>query len=136
VDTPSLCGRVKETQGWDLEVRISEHHIKHNACRKCREMYLKLVAAEKFYDRVYDLLVEIGAPADAKADFLQYFMADRAISEWRFQGKLGFGGKFWRSARGHEITCYNEDSSKGRDELIARTNRRINELVAELLGGA
>ena len=36
IDTPSLCGLIK--QGWDLQVGLTEHHIKH-ACPKCREIY-------------------------------------------------------------------------------------------------
>ena len=36
IDTPSLCGRV--TQGWDLEVEITEHHLEH-ACERCVQLY-------------------------------------------------------------------------------------------------
>ena len=44
IDTPSLCGRVQpppKSNGWDLEVRITEHHLSH-ACPKCVEEYRKL----------------------------------------------------------------------------------------------
>jgi len=40
IDTPSLCGRVKQRQGWDLDVEISEHHLRH-ACKDCVEEYLR-----------------------------------------------------------------------------------------------
>jgi hypothetical protein len=33
IDADSLCGRVKQGKGWDLEVRITEHHLKHNTCK-------------------------------------------------------------------------------------------------------
>ncbi len=47
VDTASFCGRVKPSgekggNGWDLKVRITEHHLKH-CCPKCREEYLAAV---------------------------------------------------------------------------------------------
>lgn len=44
IDTPSLCGRVNPpptSNGWDLEVRITEHHLSH-ACPKCVEEYRKM----------------------------------------------------------------------------------------------
>jgi hypothetical protein len=35
-DTLSLCGR---KVSWDLEVELTEHHLTHNACKKCLETY-------------------------------------------------------------------------------------------------
>lgn len=35
-DTPSLCGR---DVAWDLEVRLTLHHLQNNACPKCAERY-------------------------------------------------------------------------------------------------
>lgn len=46
VDTPSLCGRVKERQGWDLDVEITEHHLGH-ACPTCVAAYR---VAQRFGD--------------------------------------------------------------------------------------
>lgn len=37
VDTPSLCGRVKEKMGWDLEIPFGVNHPK--ACPGCIERY-------------------------------------------------------------------------------------------------
>lgn len=39
ITTPSLCGHVKLTYGWDLSVPIDEYHLEH-ACRTCVEAYL------------------------------------------------------------------------------------------------
>lgn len=39
VDTASLCGHVPEGNGWDLKVRLTEHHLQHNACKKCLAAY-------------------------------------------------------------------------------------------------
>ena len=53
IDTPSLCERVRpfgdKTKtnpgggGWDLNVRISPHHLEH-CCPKCAEDYRKVGA--------------------------------------------------------------------------------------------
>jgi len=43
VDTPSLCGRVEAGRGWDLAVRMTEHHLNENACPKCLPKYRELV---------------------------------------------------------------------------------------------
>lgn len=45
IDTPSLCERVRAGHGWDLEVRITEHHLSH-ACPKCVEEYRKVQSGE------------------------------------------------------------------------------------------
>ena len=37
IDTPSLCGRVK--QGWDLDVEINEFHLMKNTCQDCLKVY-------------------------------------------------------------------------------------------------
>lgn len=39
IDTASLCGRVPAHKGWDLNVRLTEHHLTHNTCKKCLELY-------------------------------------------------------------------------------------------------
>jgi len=39
VDTPSLCGHVRQPfGGWDLNVRITEGHLAHS-CPKCVAIY-------------------------------------------------------------------------------------------------
>ena len=41
IDSPSLCGLVTpEKGGWDLRVRISEHHLDH-ACPACVREYVR-----------------------------------------------------------------------------------------------
>lgn len=46
IDTPSLCGRVPARNGWDLEVRITEHNLGQNACKACVEKYRWLVSQD------------------------------------------------------------------------------------------
>jgi hypothetical protein len=47
IDTPSLCGHVPAGKGWDLEVRITEHHLNANVCSACAQKYKGLVADSK-----------------------------------------------------------------------------------------
>lgn len=134
VDTPSLCGRVRVGQGWDLQVRITEHHLDKNTCKACLAKYRDLMRLPALYGRVYHVLVELaGADPAAEADFVRYFAEateDQPPREWRFQGKFGSGGKLHKVPHGHEVTCYPEDLDRGgRGELL----RVVNEALA-LLG--
>ena len=38
IDTPSLCGHVKAHGGWDINVKITEHHLGHS-CSECVKAY-------------------------------------------------------------------------------------------------
>jgi hypothetical protein len=38
IDSPSLCKRVDAGKGWDLEARITQHHLNH-ACPTCVAEY-------------------------------------------------------------------------------------------------
>ena len=40
IDTESLCGHVK--RGWDLDVKITEHHLGHT-CKECVRLYKEQV---------------------------------------------------------------------------------------------
>ena len=78
---------------------------------------------------VFDILVEeAGASPGLRDDFV--FHQRRGCREFRFQGKLGFGGKFWnwRGVRLH-VNCYPEDLTDERAEIIQRTDARLNQLT-------
>lgn len=45
ITTPSLCGHVRMTYGWDLRVKIDEHHLTH-ACSECVTVYRKETATD------------------------------------------------------------------------------------------
>ena len=82
----------------------------------------------EFYDRVFNLLVSIGGASEAiREDFVYHHArSDTPCDEYRFQGKLGFGGKYWRA--GNRVTCYSEDENKGRLEIIRRLNEELSKL--------
>lgn len=90
-----------------------------------------------FFERVYDLLIEhAGAPksGDTRLSFVLYFTdAASRGTEFRFCGKLGMGGKFWRNAGRFYVTCYKEDETPERLAIIAATNKAIEDALVETL---
>lgn len=49
--------------------------------------------------------------------------------EYRFQGKLGFGGKVWANMGRVYVTCYPEDSTREREGMIAAANARLDAMA-------
>lgn len=75
---------------------------------------------------VYQILIdECGAQASDPLGFVSEFTSDEPCMEWRFQGSLGFGGKF-RYPR-MSVDCYREDETPQRLKSIEATNKRLNE---------
>lgn len=46
---------------------------------------------------VYSVLVETAGASERSRDSFVYSQTREFVSEWRFMGDLGFGGKFWRN---------------------------------------
>lgn len=89
-----------------------------------------------FFERAYDLLVEhAGATigGDPRLTFVHYFSReDRLGTEFRFCGKLGMGGKFWRNDGRFYVACYKEDETPERLAIIEKTNQALAALVEEM----
>lgn len=89
------------------------------------------------YNKVYDILVEeCGArDDDQRHDFVSTMINQPETTEFRFMGALGFGGKFWLgSGEGCDpprVTCYQEDETPARREMIAKANARLRKLLTE-----
>ena len=89
-----------------------------------------------FYEAVYDLLVKhAGAreSEDARERFvLAFTQVEYQCTEYRFQGSLGFGGKFYRNTYRvggeHWIGCYPEERTPEREMAI----RIVNGLLAQM----
>jgi hypothetical protein len=76
---------------------------------------------------VYQILVdECGARAEDPYEFVLEFTSDSPCNEWRFQGSLGFGGKFRYPKM--SVDCYTEDETKERNLAIQKANTRLEEL--------
>ncbi len=72
--------------------------------------------------KVYDLLVSIGGANELDRNSFIYHHSEskEGCSEWRFSGKLGFGGKY-RSIY-NTVDCYREDETPERLKIIAELN--------------
>lgn len=84
---------------------------------------------EEIFDQAFDILVEHAGARDGdwqRKGFVDAFV-NGLTTEWRFQGLLGFGGKFRRNDGRYYVTCYPEDRTPERDAIC--------EKVAVLLRG-
>jgi len=79
---------------------------------------------------VFDILVErAGAPEHLRAEFVHH-QTDRHCREFRFQGLLGLGGKFYRDRWLWQVFCYPEDATAERCRVVAVTNAALSGLRA------
>lgn len=84
---------------------------------------------EEFANKVYDLLVNIGGAKESeRIDFIYSHCIDTygCCIEWRFQGKLGFGGKYKSTWNG--VMCYSEDETTKRIKVIKELNEELKKL--------
>lgn len=80
-----------------------------------------------FIIEVYDILVENGASESMRNSFTHYMLdKDSYYKEWRFQGKLGFGGKYYFPE--NKIDCYSEDYEDSKI-LIEEANKKLRQLI-------
>jgi hypothetical protein len=86
---------------------------------------------------IYAILVREAGAWDqpiALAQF-EYAMTETDTHEYRFQGHLGFGGKFWRDGNRWWVNCYPEDLNAERRTIIERTNKAIASLQDAYVNG-
>lgn len=77
---------------------------------------------------VWDILVdECEAPAASKEFICAASESHRPYLEYRFIGKLGFGGKIYLEEP-PRVSCYPEDSTPGRDRMIEAANKKLKGL--------
>ena len=76
-------------------------------------------------DKVYDLLVNIGGANESdRYDFVYHHTEGKHVcTEWRFCGKLGFGGKYRSST--NSVDCYREDETPKRIKLMDELNSEL-----------
>jgi hypothetical protein len=86
---------------------------------------------------IYSILVEecgADSAADSRGDFVDYLARPTFLNggayEFRFQGSLGFGGKFRMAAGGSRwrVDYYPEDRTPERDAMVERANDRLFKL--------
>lgn len=83
-------------------------------------------------DWIWSVLVDLaGAHEDERDAFVRYLTTPNEHGhEWRFIGRMGFGGKLhYNDFRGAQIDCYPEDRSEERDAIANAVNERLQERV-------
>lgn len=80
---------------------------------------------EDFANKVYDILIEFGGATESyRSSFIHAHCKDEyPCQEWRFQGHLGFGGKY-RSER-NKVDYYAEDQTDERDAIKNTVNTKL-----------
>jgi len=69
-----------------------------------------------------------------KRSFVNYLAEEHGFGhEWRFQGGLGFGGKFHNDHFSWRCTCYSEHKTPARLAMIERANMRLAALRGEYI---
>jgi hypothetical protein len=96
-------------------------------------MPLQRPRTHELFDKVYSALVaNAGAPESNREYFVQRHVAwsenPYETTEFRFMGRLGFGGKFWCTPDSFHISFYSEDSTPAREEVRIKTNEALKKL--------
>ncbi len=83
---------------------------------------------EDFANKVYDILINMGgASEDMRDSFVYHHVKSKdGCDEWRFGGKLGFGGKY--RSRTNSVDCYAEDETSQRKNIISQINNELSNL--------
>ena len=90
--------------------------------------------SKEYAEKIYDILEEIGASSNMRDSFI-HIQTNSQCDEWRFMGKLGFGGKFWNewsySANKPKwrVSCYLEDENEKTIKIIEETNNKLKLLA-------
>lgn len=83
-------------------------------------------------NKIYDLLVRMGGANKEDKDVFVYnhCKASYPCSEWRFQGRFGFGGKY--RAKSNTVTMYSEDETPELLALIKKINKELENISEDL----
>ena len=87
-------------------------------------MVEKLIPLENA-QKIYDLLVCIGGASESMRESFIYHHCESedGCGEWRFQGKLGFGGKYY--SRMNKVDSYTEDRTQEVENIINELNDKL-----------
>ena len=79
-------------------------------------------------NQVYDVLVKMGSASESMRDSFIYHHCEskNGCSEWRFGGKLGFGGKY--RVQCNKVDCYSEEETPSILNLITEINNELSKL--------
>lgn len=81
-------------------------------------------------DAIWTILVENAGASprqSVRADFVALQMPE-LCEDYRFQGLLGFGGKFWNYDGRWYVTLYAEDETPERLAIVEKVNALLKDL--------
>lgn len=79
-------------------------------------------------NKIYNILIKYAGTYPRMRDtFIQNHITERPCKEWRFGGKLGFGGKYW--SEDNKVSCYPEDKTESMTILINNINSELNKIT-------
>lgn len=84
-----------------------------------------------YANTIYDILVQYAGEVEddwSRHDFI-HSITVRGVDEYRFQGGLGFGGKLYFGVEGPRVSCYHEDLTNERENMIKMTNEALKVLL-------
>jgi len=84
----------------------------------------------KIFQKVYEILVEHAEAPTADhwvEGFIEAF-TNQTYTEWRFGGRLGTRGKFYRKGCRYYVLCAHEDRNPTRDHTIVKVNELLSKL--------
>lgn len=87
------------------------------------------VASHDLFGRVYAVLVEHGGAYPEDRGNFVWAHTDRSgytVDEWRFQGHLGYGGKY--RVKTNTVDYYPEDKTPERELVRMRVNTALHQL--------
>lgn len=79
-------------------------------------------------NKIYNLLVSIGGAWESDRDSFIYHHCDvkDGCDEWRFSGKLGYGGKY--RSQTNRVDCYLEDETPERKKITNELNEALSKI--------
>ena len=87
---------------------------------------------EELANKIYDYLVkEIRAQESDRRSFVNTMINEKPTNEWRFQGVLGFGGKFWNEHNRFRVSKYPETGCARHEWVVAKANLHFMNLYKE-----
>lgn len=88
-------------------------------------------------DAIWCVLVEECGCRDDPRDrsSFTHYLGASDWAEWRFQGALGFGGKFYNDHFSWRVGCYREDDTPERLAMMARANARLAAMRVDYIAG-
>jgi len=90
---------------------------------------------------IYNILVEYAGYYDCESNLSQFIYHQGenpskynefgGCTEYRFQGKLGFGGKFWNCNSRFYVNGYSEDKGPKEEKIITEVNELLKPIYKE-----